>query len=294
MTRFTLRPFSGPLACLLLLALAAGCADTLPAPQETESYDAQAGPLTSQVVKALAFGSAATQTAKKDQALVWVWSALAKGTFSVKVSNWKKAWMVAKLQRLQASGVWQTVQVQGGAASCLLGVTPASPGQYRLVVTGATAGVGVTASLACTKGVCAPPSCPASPQLAAQAAASQVTKNVLPWAQGVTWMSESDYPFDAVGLVGTVAGTPTPTELLNALGLSAATQTEVWPADKLYASLVDQGMKSDAIGDLRQAVEAQGTAWTVIRVGKAQVQLYLVGRSPCGALIGLHTVSIET
>ncbi|MBI5611359.1 MAG: hypothetical protein HY902_20975 [Deltaproteobacteria bacterium] len=295
-----------PLA--LLAALATGCTDALPTPAESAAesdpeWDSQHGALAAPAAKPLAFGTAVTQNAKPGQTLLWTWTAAAGGTFSVKVSNWKKAWMLAKLQRQLPSGAWQTVQTQGGAGGCLLSATPGSLGQYRLAVTGPGSGVGVTASLSCTKGVCAPPVCPATAQAAAQAAKAQVVKNVLPWAKGVLWMSESDYPFDAVGLASapaanlstaTLSPTPSPAELLAALGLPATAPTQTWPADKLYAALVQQGQNAAKIQALRSAVEAQGTGWTVIRVGTVQVQLYLVGRSPCGALVGLHTVSIET
>ncbi len=292
----------------LLAALALACTDALPSPAESTSeasspWDSQSGALSEAPAKPLPFGTAVTQSAKTSQTLLWTWTAAAGGTFSVKISNWKKAWMLVKLQRKLPSGLWQTLQTQGGAGGCQLGATPSSPGQFRLAVSGPVGGVGVTASLSCNKGVCAPPVCPATAQAAADTAKAQVVKNVLPWAKGVLWMSESDYPFDAVGLpplpgaplsTATLPIQPTPAELLAALGLPANTPTQTWPADKLYAALVQQGQNPGKIQDLRSAVEAQGTGWTVIRVGTVQVHVYLIGRSPCGALVGLHTVSIET
>jgi hypothetical protein len=293
-----LRPFFASLTALTLLALVSGCVDTLPTAAETAAYDTQAGALTAPA-KPLPYGAAISQTAKTNQALQWTWAAPANGTFVVKVSNWKKAPMLAKLQRLVMGGAWQNLQTKACTGSCELGVTPSSAGAYRLDLSGASSGLSVTAALTCQKGACLAPvaattSCPATPQLAATAAKQGVTKNVLPWAKGLLWMSESDYPFDAVGLPSTAKGAPTSAELIAALGLPATTPSEVWPTDKLYSGLVAQGKDAGLVKAIRSAVEAQGTGFTVIRVGTIQVQIYVVGRSSCGALVGLHTVSIET
>ena len=45
---------------------------------------------------------------------------------------------------------------------------------------------------------------------------------------------------------------------------------------------------------LRAVMEANLTDLTVIRVGEISIDVYFVGRSACGDLVGLETTSIET
>ena len=45
---------------------------------------------------------------------------------------------------------------------------------------------------------------------------------------------------------------------------------------------------------MRQVLEERMTELTVIRVGTIQVHVYVIGRTGCGEIAGLTTVSIET
>ncbi len=119
-------------------------------------------------------------------------------------------------------------------------------------------------------------------------------------AAGMLFMSESDYPLTYVGWTG--EGAPTTAKLSTLLNIPAGTLVEQrsWSdmMDRLGEAydpndpyVVEYAAKFRA---LRAVMEANLTNLTVIRVGTISIDVYFVGTSPCGDLVGLKTTSIET
>jgi hypothetical protein len=104
-------------------------------------------------------------------------------------------------------------------------------------------------------------------------------------SEGLFYLSESDHPFDYVSYLNAPAGrTITTSQFLRVLGVPASTPIEVRPLDRVLSRLPT----------LERTVRQRLTFVQVFAVGTIQVHLYIVGRDRCGALVGLHTLSIET
>lgn len=113
-------------------------------------------------------------------------------------------------------------------------------------------------------------------------------------------MSESDYPLTYVGWDG--QGAPSVGKLTTLLNVTAGTLVEErsWSdtMDRLGEAydptdpyIVEYAAKFRA---LRAVMEANLTNLKVIRVGTISIDVYFVGTSSCGDLVGLKTTSIET
>lgn len=119
-------------------------------------------------------------------------------------------------------------------------------------------------------------------------------------ADGMLYMSESDYPLTYVGWDG--QGAPTAATLATLLGVSADTLVEEQSWSETMNSLGEAYDPTDPyiveyarrFRDLRAVMEANLTDLTVIRVGEISIDVYFVGKSACGDLVGLKTTSIET
>jgi hypothetical protein len=117
---------------------------------------------------------------------------------------------------------------------------------------------------------------------------------------GMLYMSESDYPLTYVTYG--MQGAPTIDKLRAATGTAASTKIEQVSFADLFDQLsnpydpsdpyvVDYAMKYAA---LRMVLEQNLTDLTVIRVGEISIDVYIVGQTSCGELVGLKTTSIET
>lgn len=121
-------------------------------------------------------------------------------------------------------------------------------------------------------------------------------------AQGLDYMSESDYPFDVVAFPGAGTKKPTGADLLKALGLPSDTPVESRTMNDFFNPLTDPEDTSDDFmmkqapmyADLRATLEDNLTDLQVFRTGSIQIGVYIVGRNASGDLVGVHTTSIET
>lgn len=116
----------------------------------------------------------------------------------------------------------------------------------------------------------------------------------------MTYMSESDYPLSVVSYAG--KGAPTVSKLLSLTNTPAGAVVE----QRSFADLMDQlGEVYDPADPyaveyaarwnaLREVLEENLTDMTVIRIGEIQIDVYIVGTSACGDLVGVKTTSIET
>lgn len=116
-------------------------------------------------------------------------------------------------------------------------------------------------------------------------------------SSGLLYMSESDYPFDFVSYPTAPAGRLTTAQFLRALDRPEGTVIEVRSLDQVFSHLVNPdvtGADATRFAALKRTIQQRLTYVQVFAVGTVQVQLYFVGHDRCGALVGLHTVSIET
>lgn len=101
--------------------------------------------------------------------------------------------------------------------------------------------------------------------------------------------SESDFPFD---LVESVAPGESPREYVTRVAGPARPVEELAP-DTFFEPLLE----SDDDGHfarLRATLEAHLAPLQIFRVGRTEVDIYLIGQTKEGHLAGLHTRSVET
>ncbi|APR78426.1 Hypothetical protein A7982_03773 [Minicystis rosea] len=118
---------------------------------------------------------------------------------------------------------------------------------------------------------------------------------------GFLWMSESDYPVDPVMFPGEGSAAPTAEQVRALVGLPAGTSVDERSMVVFqWAGRNDLGMAPEETAlamryrALRKVLEHNLTDLRFYYYGTIQVQVYIVGRTRCGDLAGMHTVSIET
>src|SRR5262249_26385994 len=117
------------------------------------------------------------------------------------------------------------------------------------------------------------------------------------------FLSESDRPLDLVTFSDGGSGPVGAAELLTLVGARAGSTTETRDPATFYRDLEPASGTADpgAAAAVQAAVEAQLTSVVYIAIipprggpDQAEVGAYLVGRTRCGQLVGLHAISIET
>jgi hypothetical protein len=119
-------------------------------------------------------------------------------------------------------------------------------------------------------------------------------------AEGLTYMSESDYPLEALRLEG--AGTPTPELLRELAGVDAGAPVQTLSLEQFFrAPISEPAWKGGA--ELASARRFQALARAlgenlsdvrVYKVGQINMPVYVLGRSPAGTWLGLSTRVVET
>ncbi|MEZ4459526.1 MAG: nuclease A inhibitor family protein [bacterium] len=136
--------------------------------------------------------------------------------------------------------------------------------------------------------------------LACQTSCENVAVDLENTARGVWFTSESDYPFDPVLVAGAgdiLADDAALAEALGATGPIQAVDASEWFARYTVVSPDDDPYyveQARNIGRIQRSIEAQLTDVRVLRVGEVQVHIFVVGRTSCGDVAGVHTISIET
>ncbi|HEX8394268.1 MAG TPA: nuclease A inhibitor family protein [Longimicrobium sp.] len=118
-------------------------------------------------------------------------------------------------------------------------------------------------------------------------------------ASGLLYGSEGDYPFDFVAYPGATAADLAPERIGAVLGKPGEIAEEV-PLERFFRHHVD-GDPNDPVGvaasgryrALRDLLAQRLPDLRVFRLGRVQVECYLLGSVP-GGLAGLHTTAIET
>ena len=140
----------------------------------------------------------------------------------------------------------------------------------------------------------------------AQSAAGSCTDTfaakVSPELPTLLFMSESDRPLDLVTFKGAGAAAPTPEQLMVLVGAQAGSTAYTRPAANFIQALeYAPNTTGYGINNVNEAFRTQLVDVTYIVIEKpsgdpyhAEVDVYLVGRTLCGDLVGIHAISIET
>ena len=117
--------------------------------------------------------------------------------------------------------------------------------------------------------------------------------------RGLTFMSESDYPFEVFDWG---ASAPTPESLRGLAGAGADAEVETRTAEEFFRVAASQpDWKGE--GELAAARRFQALLrllqenladLTVFRVGTINIPVYVAGRAPSGSWLGVSTRVVET
>ena len=119
----------------------------------------------------------------------------------------------------------------------------------------------------------------------------------------VLFLSESDQPFELVSFAGAGTSAPTAASVLALIGAPAGSTAAQRPVENYYRALEPASDTADpgAAAAIQAAFEAQLSDVIYVAVfapaGSPDgpiVQVYLVGRTSCGDLVGIRSISIET
>jgi hypothetical protein len=118
-----------------------------------------------------------------------------------------------------------------------------------------------------------------------------------PHLGALLFMSESDRPISLVAYAGAGASAPTAASVLALVGAPAGSTAELRDPTSFYANLEPAG-SADATA-VQTAFQSQLTDIVYVAVippspNQALVQVYLVGRTSCGDLVGVTSISVET
>jgi len=122
-------------------------------------------------------------------------------------------------------------------------------------------------------------------------------------AEGLTYTSESDRPFDPFELAGGAAGWPYGVEeFARRIGAPAGAPREERTLQRFFAPHIESTDPYDTQTQaLRPRYEALRAVLAsslrdvrVFRIGTIEIDCYVVGDGGGGKLMGLHTVAVET
>ncbi len=126
---------------------------------------------------------------------------------------------------------------------------------------------------------------------------------VSPHLADLLFMSESDRPIDVFSYAGAGGAAPTPAQILSLVGAPAGSTVESRAVDNFNVALEPSSDSADpaAAAAVESIVSSQLDDVIFVKIHKpvgdpysAEVDVYLVGRTSCGDLVGLHAVAIET
>jgi hypothetical protein len=116
---------------------------------------------------------------------------------------------------------------------------------------------------------------------------------IMPDLGSLLFMSESDRPFDVVAFAGQGAQAPTASSVLALVNAPSSYTAQVRATDNYYAAFEADDVATAAVKAWFEQNLTDVTYVAVLGNG-ALVDVYLVGRTSCGDLVGLHSISVET
>jgi Nuclease A inhibitor-like protein len=128
----------------------------------------------------------------------------------------------------------------------------------------------------------------------------EITDQLKGASEGLLWMSESEYPFEVFLWEG--AALLTHNEVIQKTGHSSDTPIETVTVDNFFSVATTS---EDWHGDeekemvakfkaLAQTIKLNLANSTVYRLGKIEIDVYIIGETPTGDLAGLSTKVVET
>jgi hypothetical protein len=117
---------------------------------------------------------------------------------------------------------------------------------------------------------------------------------------GLLWMSEADYPFEV--FLWDDLTSITPEELCSHTGHSPDTTVEVMGVDEFFKPAVseedwhneEEAAEVKRYQALLAALQQNLKDIQVCRLGKVEVDIYIIGITASGHLLGLSTKAVET
>lgn len=121
-------------------------------------------------------------------------------------------------------------------------------------------------------------------------------------SSGLLFPSESDAPITLYGFPGPAGVEPTAASLLETEHLPSDTPVETITLDELFDPFVAAGANASPedlaeakrYSDLVELLSHELTHVRVYRVGKTDIDVYVLGQGACGAWLGLKTHVVET
>lgn len=119
-------------------------------------------------------------------------------------------------------------------------------------------------------------------------------------AEGVLYMSESDYPFEVVRLK--ITEPLSPSSLLQKLDMAEDTPVEVLSYGEFYDPTApdpdwygeQERAEAARYRSLMQLLEDNLTDINIYRLGEIEIDIYILGQADSGEIIGLSTKAMET
>ncbi len=105
-------------------------------------------------------------------------------------------------------------------------------------------------------------------------------------SEGLLYPSESDEPF-------VMYVNPTREDVLPTILPHPGDRVTETTVSEFFAELI-AGEDGSRFEQLQRVIESRLIAPRVFRIGEVTVDVYIVGRTPSGGWMGLHTVSVET
>ena len=118
-------------------------------------------------------------------------------------------------------------------------------------------------------------------------------------AEGLLWLSESDYPFETVGIenVDNIKS-----KLLELTKCNSETTIEVKELDEFFDRVTEEKdwYNSEEMAECKRyqalvnLLETHLSDIKVYRIGSCEIKVYILGKTESGAIAGLSTISVET
>jgi hypothetical protein len=120
---------------------------------------------------------------------------------------------------------------------------------------------------------------------------------IIPKLGNLLFMSESDRPFDVVTFVGQGTQAPTAASVLALVNAQTGSTSALRSVSDFYADLENDANAATAVqtefGTLKDVIYV-AVFKPSTSIDKSLVDVYLVGRTSCGDLVALHSISVET
>jgi len=128
---------------------------------------------------------------------------------------------------------------------------------------------------------------------------ARLLERLSPHLEGILYMSESDYPWTVFAYENEGEGEIDPQFLLETVMWKTTTDLmETRDFEEWIGRYADEdwGYEEDApkYQAIREIMREELTDLRVIRIDDVQVKVFLIGRTECGEIAGIRTVSIET